>query len=258
MSVGIPLIVTEVGAVSEYINSTYCEIIPPSSIVDLKKALISFVENNKVWHNRSLVAKDYINNSYHSDRMAQKYLTHFEQKLNKSMERHLRADVDVGIFLSGGLDSPTMVKAALNIKNSKISKCQIGFNAFVKKPEYGGASIHINNVNLSNVDTIKSKDKYIRGEELVCDSEDYFVNERKIVANLAEKIFECDVINEQISDSEDERLGEWLSKYFGPSSNWDTISDIFQGCDVDSSSSEIIRPSLPEHRAREGKAPNEQ
>ena len=38
------------------------------------------------------------------------------------MERHLRADVDVGIFLSGGLDSPTMEKAALNIKNSKSIK----------------------------------------------------------------------------------------------------------------------------------------
>ena len=82
MSAGIPLIVTEVGAISEYINNTYCKIIPPSSILDLKKALISFVEDNKVWRNRSQVAKDYINNSYHSDAMAQKYLSHFEQILN--------------------------------------------------------------------------------------------------------------------------------------------------------------------------------
>ena len=29
-----------------------------------------------------LIAKDYINNSYHSDAMAQKYLRHFEQILN--------------------------------------------------------------------------------------------------------------------------------------------------------------------------------
>ena len=46
-----------------------------------------------------------------------KYLETFEEKLIQSMERHLRADVEVGIFLSGGLDSPTMVKAALNIQD---------------------------------------------------------------------------------------------------------------------------------------------
>ena len=46
----------------------------------------------------------------------------FEEKLIRSMERHLRADVEVGIFLSGGLDSPTMVKAALNILDSQSIK----------------------------------------------------------------------------------------------------------------------------------------
>ena len=130
----------------------------------------------------------------------------------------------------GEIDYPERIDGELvfNMNNHKFFENINGKKVEVTKEEF--------------YPVIKSKDKYVRGEELVCDSEDYFVNERKIVANLAEKIFECDVINEQISDSEDERLGEWLSKYFGPSSNWDTISDIFQGCDVDTSSSEIIRP----------------
>ena len=33
-------------------------------------------------------------------------------------------------------------------------------NAFVKKAEYGGASIQVKNVKLINVDTIKSQDKF--------------------------------------------------------------------------------------------------
>ena len=82
MSAGIPLITTDVGAISEYINSNYCKIIPPSSIEDLKKALISFVDDNESWKARSDVAKKYINNFHNSDDMAQKYLIHLEQKLN--------------------------------------------------------------------------------------------------------------------------------------------------------------------------------
>ena len=50
------------------------------------------------------------------------YMEAFEEKLIRSMERHLRADVEVGIFLSGGLDSPTLVKAALNVKKNQSIK----------------------------------------------------------------------------------------------------------------------------------------
>jgi hypothetical protein len=50
--------------------------------------------------------------------------------------------------------------STLDIRNSQISKCQVGMNAFVKKSEYGGASIKTENVKFIEVDTIKSKDKY--------------------------------------------------------------------------------------------------
>lgn len=36
----------------------------------------------------------------------------FEREFQAAVDRHLRSDVDVGIFLSGGLDSPSLVKAA--------------------------------------------------------------------------------------------------------------------------------------------------
>ena len=43
----------------------------------------------------------------------------FAETLTTSVNRHLRADVDIGIFLSGGLDSPSLVKATCNIRDPK-------------------------------------------------------------------------------------------------------------------------------------------
>jgi len=47
------------------------------------------------------------------------YLTEFETIFMNSVQRHLRADVEVGVFLSGGLDSPSLVKAATSILGSE-------------------------------------------------------------------------------------------------------------------------------------------
>ena len=44
------------------------------------------------------------------------YINMFTEKIAEAMDRHLRADVDIGIYLSGGLDSPSMVKAASSIR----------------------------------------------------------------------------------------------------------------------------------------------
>ncbi|HCR18615.1 MAG TPA: asparagine synthase (glutamine-hydrolyzing) [Candidatus Latescibacteria bacterium] len=46
------------------------------------------------------------------------YLRNFEDHFEQAVDRHLRADVDVGIFLSGGLDSPSLVKAACGVRGA--------------------------------------------------------------------------------------------------------------------------------------------
>ncbi len=50
------------------------------------------------------------------------YLKEFEKKFTRAVKLNLRADVEVGIFLSGGLDSPSLVKAAVNILGSQSVK----------------------------------------------------------------------------------------------------------------------------------------
>ena len=47
---------------------------------------------------------------------ANDYLGEFSKIFSNAVERHLRSDVDVGVFLSTGLDSPSLVKAASAIR----------------------------------------------------------------------------------------------------------------------------------------------
>ncbi len=46
----------------------------------------------------------------------QQALAQFETTFQQAVDRHLRSDVEVGIFLSGGLDSPSLVKAACSVR----------------------------------------------------------------------------------------------------------------------------------------------
>jgi len=45
-----------------------------------------------------------------------KYLERFQGCFEDAVSRHLRSDVEVGVFLSGGLDSPSLVKAATAVR----------------------------------------------------------------------------------------------------------------------------------------------
>ena len=53
----------------------------------------------------------------HSEGLSeQTALEQFETTFQHAVDRHLRSDVEVGIFLSGGLDSPSLVKAASKVR----------------------------------------------------------------------------------------------------------------------------------------------
>ena len=53
---------------------------------------------------------------------------HFEELLSKSIKRRLVSDQPVGMFLSGGLDSSTIVAIAQNLSENPIKTFTIGFN----------------------------------------------------------------------------------------------------------------------------------
>lgn len=53
---------------------------------------------------------------------------HLQTLLTQSVERQLVADVDVGIYLSGGIDSSTLVALASNLHGDKLNSICLGFN----------------------------------------------------------------------------------------------------------------------------------
>lgn len=66
------------------------------------------LEQKPYWQNPILASNQNI-----SEKQA---LEQFETTFHNAVDRHLRSDVDVGIFLSGGLDSPSLVKAASSVR----------------------------------------------------------------------------------------------------------------------------------------------
>ncbi len=77
----IPVITTDVGAIKEYLNKDMCEIIDPSSPEQIKDALINFCDNKEKWKTRAAKAKLFLDKNYNAEIMANKYLKHFNDKL---------------------------------------------------------------------------------------------------------------------------------------------------------------------------------
>jgi glycosyltransferase involved in cell wall biosynthesis len=85
LSYGVPVMITNVGAISEYYNSNFCKIINSSSINDITKELMDFVDNNENWIIKAKAGKDYVRNTLNQDIMGNNYLMHFTQKINFSL-----------------------------------------------------------------------------------------------------------------------------------------------------------------------------
>ena len=83
VSLSVPVIVTSVGAIPEWLNDKYCSVIRPASIIDIKNELVSFIDKNEFWKKRAKDAAIYINREFNAENMASNLIVHFEQKLNE-------------------------------------------------------------------------------------------------------------------------------------------------------------------------------
>ena len=83
MSVGTPILATDVGAVHEFFNNDCGKLIRPSQIEDIKNSLIDFCDNKKDWDNKAQLAKGKLEKSFNAEIMGAKYMNHFSSKLTE-------------------------------------------------------------------------------------------------------------------------------------------------------------------------------
>ncbi len=83
MSVGTPVLCTNVGAMNEYLNESYVGLIKPNNINDIVTSLIDFLHNREKWNIRADNAKEYITKEFNSDKISKEYIDHFERTLNQ-------------------------------------------------------------------------------------------------------------------------------------------------------------------------------
>ena len=77
MSVGIPVLATDVGGVNEFFNNECGKLIKLSNIEEIKKALIDFCDNKKAWDKKAQLAKNKIEKYFNSEIMGTNYMNHF-------------------------------------------------------------------------------------------------------------------------------------------------------------------------------------
>ena len=83
MSVGIPILATDVGAVSEFFNNDCGKLIKPNQIEKIKDSLIDFCDHRQEWENKAIIAKEKIEKYFNSEIMGNNYMNHLSEKFTE-------------------------------------------------------------------------------------------------------------------------------------------------------------------------------
>ncbi len=79
---GTPVLSTNVGAVTEFLNNKNSVIIKPNDIDEISKYLIDFIKNPEDWKRKAEIGKKDIQDNFTSEIMCKKIYNHFEKILN--------------------------------------------------------------------------------------------------------------------------------------------------------------------------------
>ena len=82
MSVGTPILATDVGAVNEFFNNNCGKLIKSGQIEDIKNSLIDFCDHKKDWEKKAQIAKDRIEKYFNSEIMGNNYINHLSSIKN--------------------------------------------------------------------------------------------------------------------------------------------------------------------------------
>ena len=74
MSVGTPILATNVGGVKEFFNNDCGKLINPGNIEEIKNSLINFCDYKKDWDIKAKIAKGRIEKYFNAEIMGEKYI----------------------------------------------------------------------------------------------------------------------------------------------------------------------------------------
>ena len=80
MSVGTPVLASNVGAIQEILTKNEGRLIQPGNIDELTESLIDFNINNNEWLKKSKNAREKITKKFNSKKIANEFRNHIEQK----------------------------------------------------------------------------------------------------------------------------------------------------------------------------------
>ena len=79
---GTPVLSTNVGAVTEFLNNKNSVIIKPNNINEISKYLVDFIENREDWKKMAEIGKKNIQDNFTSEIMCKKIYNHFQKILD--------------------------------------------------------------------------------------------------------------------------------------------------------------------------------
>jgi glycosyltransferase involved in cell wall biosynthesis len=80
MSVGTPVLASNVGAIHEFLTKDVGRLFQPGNINELTESIIDFNINNEEWIQKSKKAKVKINKKFNSMKIASEFRNHIDQK----------------------------------------------------------------------------------------------------------------------------------------------------------------------------------
>tara|TARA_B100001123_G_C15337708_1_gene1033501 strand:+ start:1555 stop:2787 length:1233 start_codon:yes stop_codon:yes gene_type:complete len=84
MSVGTPILATNVGGVKEFFNNDCGKFISPGEIEEIKNSLVNFCDYKQDWDDKAKIAKDRIEKNFSSEKMGENYMKHLSLKFTEA------------------------------------------------------------------------------------------------------------------------------------------------------------------------------
>lgn len=181
----------------------------PASMMEVDlTAEVRSTEVKKYWDSR-----DYIGGGkfeYNSD---QEVITSFEHLLERAVGRQMQADVPLGAFLSGGVDSSLIVATMQRLSESKVQTYSIGFDVdqYNEAPYARDVAKHLNTEHTEHI--VSAKDALEVVPLLASIYDEPFADSSAIPTYLVSKMARKNVTVALSGDGGDELFHGYVGRY---------------------------------------------